>query len=100
MMTRTSSQTVTFLHSFKLSGVADALPAGRYLVETDEELLQAVSFPVYRRLSTLIRLPGRPGTMELSRVVDIDPAELASALVRDSQVQEYGAPIGSEDSAG
>jgi len=100
MMTRTSSQTVTFLHSFKLSGVEDAQPAGRYLVETDEELLQAVSFPVYRRLSTLIRLPGRPGTMELSRVVDIDPAELAAALARDSQAQESGAPTTSEDRAG
>src|SRR6185437_7384316 len=100
MMNRTSSRTVTFLHSFKLTGVADAQPAGRYLVETDEELLQGVSFPVYRRLSTLIRLPGRPGTMELSRVVDIDPAELASALARDSQVQECDAPTASEDRAG
>ena len=99
-MTRTRSQTVTFLHSFKLSGVADAQPAGHYLVETDEELLQAVSFPVYRRLSTLIRLPGRPGTMELSRVVDIDPAELAAALARDIQAQESGAPNSSEDRAG
>jgi hypothetical protein len=99
MTTRTSSQTVTFLHSFKLSGVADALPAGRYLVETDEELLQAVSFPAYRRLSTLIRLPGRPGTMELSRVVDIDPSELAAALARDIQAQESGAPDSSEDRA-
>jgi hypothetical protein len=38
--------------------------------------------------------------MELSRVVDIDPAELAAVLARDSQAQESGAPTTSEDRAG
>jgi hypothetical protein len=37
--------------------------------------------------------------MELSRVVDIDPAELAAALARDIQAQESGAPDSSEDRA-
>lgn len=88
MITRTGSETVTFMHPFRLSGVDEVQPAGRYLVETDEELLQTLSFPAYRRLSTFIHLAGRPNSSELARVVNIDPAELAAALARDAQAQE------------
>jgi len=88
MITRTRDETVTFLHPFKLSGADEVQPAGRYVVETDEELLQTLSFPAYRRLSTFIRLGGSPNSNELDRVVDIDPAELAGALARDAQAQE------------
>lgn len=92
MTVRTSSNTVTFLHPFKLSGVNDIQPAGRYVVETDEELLQTVSRTAYRRLSTFIRLPGRSGSTEWARIVDVEPTELAAVLVSDAQVQEV-APL-------
>lgn len=92
MASRTSSETITFRHPFKLSGADDVQPAGRYLVETDEELLQSSSLPVYRRLSTFIRLPGRSGSTELARIIDIDPAELLAALARDAQAQETAPP--------
>lgn len=88
MTMRTSSNIVTFLHPFKLSGADDVQPAGRYVVETDEELLQPLSRSAYRRLSTLIRLPGRSGSTERARIVDIDPTELAAVLVSDARVQE------------
>src|SRR5690348_11278725 len=88
MPDRTSSETVTFRHPFKLSGADDVQPAGRYIVETDEELLQTLSFPAYRRLSTVIRLPGRSNSMELARIINVDPAELSAALARDAQEQE------------
>ncbi len=88
MATRTSTETVTFRHPFRLSGVDDMQPAGPYLVETDEELLQTLSAPAYRRLATLIRLGGTPGSNELGRIVDIDPAELAAARARDARPQD------------
>jgi hypothetical protein len=94
MSTRTSDDTVTFLHPFRLSGVDELQPAGRYVVETDEEPLPTVSLPAYRRLSTFIHLAGRPDSNELARVVDVDPAELAAALARDAAVQDAApAPI-------
>jgi hypothetical protein len=85
--TRTSVETVTFRHAFTLSGAEEEQPAGRYLVETDEELLQSLSFPAYRRLATYIHLAGRPNSNETARVVDINPAELSSALARDGFAQ-------------
>jgi hypothetical protein len=66
-----------------LRGVIEEQPAGMYIVETDEEPIETASVPAYRRISTLIRLPGRPGSSVLGQVVDIDPAELAEALERD-----------------
>ena len=83
MTIRTTSRTVTFTRPFFLRGIVEEQPAGSYSVETDEELLATASVPAYRRVATLIRLPGRRGSTVLGQVVDIDPAELAAALDRD-----------------
>ena len=58
---RTTTRTVTFIHPFNLSGTDEAQPAGTYMVETDEELLQASSIPAYRRIATWIRLARTTG---------------------------------------
>jgi len=86
--TRTTNETITFKHPFKMSELDEVQPAGRYVVETNEELIQSLSFPVYRRLSTLIHLAGRPNSSELARVVDIDSAKLAAVRAIDAQAQE------------
>jgi len=52
MTTRTTKSTVTFTRPFSLSGFDGEQPAGSYSVETDEEMLDGVSFPAYRRLAT------------------------------------------------
>lgn len=83
MTIRTMTKTVTFRQPFRLDGFDEVLPAGAYCVETDEELLEGISFPVYRRILTLIHLhetPGRPG---VTRTWKIDPKELEAALERD-----------------
>lgn len=84
MTIRTTCRTVTFSRPFLLRGVVEEQPAGTYIVETDEEPLEAASVLAYRRISTLIRLPGRPGSSVLDQVVDTDPTELAEALERDA----------------
>jgi hypothetical protein len=84
MTIRTTSRTVTFAHPFFLKGIVEEQPAGSYVVETDEEQIETASVQAYRRISTLIRLPARPGSLVLGQVVDIDPAELAAALGRDA----------------
>ena len=54
MMTRTRDKTLTFGKPFLLKGVDRVLPAGDYRVATDEELIEGLSFPVYRRVATMI----------------------------------------------
>jgi hypothetical protein len=57
MIARTLSKTVVFSKPFLLKGVDRLLPAGDYRVVTDEELIEALSFPVYRRVSTVVFVP-------------------------------------------
>jgi hypothetical protein len=83
MTARTTSTTVTFVKPFKLSGMDGVQAAGSYRLESDEELLEDLSFPVYRRTATYIVLPGQPGSMILTQTIKIDPAELEIVLKRD-----------------
>jgi hypothetical protein len=57
MTIRTSNKAVKFARPFLLKGVDRVLPAGEYRVATDEELIQELSFPVYRRVATMIFVP-------------------------------------------
>ena len=44
MTLRTHRETLTFAHPFTLSGVEDVQAPGAYTVQTDEELLEGLSF--------------------------------------------------------
>jgi hypothetical protein len=83
MTTRSHSQTVVFNHPFELEGVDRILPAGDYRVVTDEELIEELSFPVYRRVATMIFLPGSGRQASSVEMVTIDPRDLEAAQDRD-----------------
>lgn len=83
MTTRTHYTTVTFRRPFALGGFDEVLPAGAYILETDEELLEGISFPAYRRILTLMHLHAEPGHPGVERLLTIDPKELDEALERD-----------------
>jgi hypothetical protein len=91
MTIRTSKKTVTFRRPFVLGGFDDVLPAGVYGVETDEELLEGISFAAYRRILTVIRLHPKPGQPGIARALTIDPNELDAALQRDRAPAEFPA---------
>jgi hypothetical protein len=71
MTTRTTTKTVTFAHPFLLKGIDRILPAGDYRVVTDEELIEGVSFPVYRRVSTMIFIPGQNASSVEMAAIDL-----------------------------
>jgi hypothetical protein len=85
MVTRTKRVTLTFQHPFALKSVDRLLTAGDYEVVTDEELIEDLSFPVYRRVATMIMLPTdvRRSSIEM---VTVDPADLAAAHKLDTAV--------------
>ena len=84
--TRTSKSSVTFQHPFALKGVGRELPAGTYEVVTDEELIEGLSFPAFRRVSTMIFVPALAHTNSSIEMHQIEPDELAAAKRRDAQV--------------
>jgi hypothetical protein len=83
-MFRSTQKTVVFTRPFFLVGAGTEQPAGSYIVETYEELLGSVSFPAYRRVSTVLYLHETPGDSRITGVATIDPDELEAALLRDS----------------
>ena len=81
MTTRTRRTETSFARPFLLKGVDRMLPPGTYEVVTDEELIEGLSFPVYRRLSTVIFVPGQfASSIEM---ITIDPADLVAAQAED-----------------
>ncbi len=87
MITRSRSKSVVFSHPFQLKGVDRILPPGDYRVVTDEELIQELSFPVYRRISTMILVPGQSYVSSME-MVTIDPRDLEAAQNRDSAIDQ------------
>ena len=83
MGTRTTEKTVTFSHPFLLKGVDRLLAAGDYRAVTDEELIEQLSFPVYRRVATMIFVPADSQNTSSVEMVSIDPRDLREAQDRD-----------------
>jgi hypothetical protein len=90
MIARSRSETVAFGRPFVLKGIDRVLPAGDYRVVTDEELIGETSFPVYRRVSTMIFVPGFSGLSSVE-MVTIDPLDLRDALARDGSPRDGSA---------
>lgn len=81
-MTRTKRRTLTFKRPFTLRSVERQLPAGAYELVTDEELMEGLSFPVYRRVASWIMAPAE-GSATATEMISIDPAEIAELYDRD-----------------
>jgi hypothetical protein len=90
MIARTSRETVAFSRPFLLEGIDRVLPAGKYEVVTDEELIEGLSFAAYRRVATMMMVP-TPTSVEMFA---IEPAALVAAQQRDSQPAAAPKPRG------
>lgn len=98
MPERTTRETVTFLHPFTLTSVDEPMEPGSYAIETVEEMLEGPSFVGFRRLSTEITIFHKSYGAAARQVIEIDPAELASALARD-KAQGEPSPLGKRGDA-
>jgi hypothetical protein len=88
MSIRTSGKTVTFNRPFSLKGVDRVLPAGDYRVLTDEELIEGLSFPAYRRVSTMIFVPTQFYQASSIELLTVDPLDLRAAQERDTAMHK------------
>ena len=84
MIARSLSKTVVFCRPFLLKGIDRTLPPGEYRVVTDEELIEGISFPVYRRVSTMIFVPAQSHGLSSVEMVTIDPDDLRAAQNQDA----------------
>lgn len=97
---RTKSTTVTFQLPFLVDGYDRELPAGDYQLATDEELVEGLSFPAYRRVATHLYIHPKPGITEM---LPVSWAEITAAQLRDEVAaktegsRKIGAPLSDEN---
>jgi hypothetical protein len=84
MTTRTSRAIVHFKRPFRLKGVDRLLSPGDYQVITDEELIEGLSFASFRRIATMIMVPGASPRTSSMEMVSVSPADLSEAQRRDA----------------
>ena len=80
--TRVTYRTVVFRRPFLLDEADGEQPPGAYTIETEEELLESVSFPAYRRISMTMHCHAPGG---ITRFVTVDAAVLDAALAQDGR---------------
>jgi hypothetical protein len=87
MTTRSRRETVHFKRPFRIRGVDRLLPAGAYEVVTDEEMIEGLSFPCFRRVATMIMVPGASlniSSMEMISISSVDLSDGARCEYRTS----------------
>lgn len=84
MTTRSRRETVIFQHPFRIKGVEHELSPGAYEVVTDEELIEGLSFPCYRRVATMIMVPAAPPYGSATEMVAISSLDLSDAQRNDA----------------
>jgi hypothetical protein len=83
MNTRIRHDMMVFERAFALKGHAGLQPPGTYAVETEEKLLDGVSFVVWRRISTTTTLrQALPGAV--IQTLTVEPQGLAAAQAADA----------------
>lgn len=82
MANRFHSEEVVFRRPFRLKGAAQAEPAGTYLVETEEELIEGLSFPAWHRVATTLSRQVPAGATR--QVIPVAAKELAELQARDA----------------
>ena len=87
MTTRSRRETIHFKHPFRLKGIDRLLSAGAYEVITDEEMIEGLSFPCFRRVATMIMVPG-----EAPRTSSVEMISISSVDLSDAQRIDASAP--------
>ena len=87
MTTRSQRETITFRHPFRIKGIDRLLPAGGYEVITDEEMIEGLSFAVFRRVATMIMVPAEAPRSSMMEMISISSIDLS-----DAQRIDAGAP--------
>jgi hypothetical protein len=84
MTTRSRRETVHFRHPFQIKGIDRVLSAGAYEVITDEEMIEGLSFPCFRRVATMIMVPGAAPRHSSMEMISISAVDLSDAQRDDA----------------
>lgn len=84
MTTRSRREIVHFKHPFRINGIDRLLSPGAYEVITDEEMIEGLSFASFRRVATMIMVPGVAPRNSSMEMISISPVDLSDAQRLDA----------------
>lgn len=76
-----------FRHPVSIKGIDRPLAAGAYEVLTDEEMIEGLSFPCFRRIATMIMVPAASSHGSSMEMIAITSFDLAEAQRVDAEAQ-------------
>jgi len=88
MTLRSRRETVHFKHPFRIKGIDRLLSAGAYEVITDEEMIEGLSFPCFRRIATMIMVPGAAPRHSSVEMISIGSLDLSDAQRNDASTPD------------
>ena len=86
MTTRSRRETVHFKRPFWIKGIDRLLPPGGYEVITDEEMIEGLSFASFRRIATMIMVPGAVPRTSME-MISISAVDLLDAQREDASAR-------------
>ena len=75
--------TVTFGWPFRLGEFGEQFSIGHHPTETDEELMEGMSFPAYQRTETMMQLMLDPQSARVAEIATVDPQQFEEALTME-----------------
>jgi hypothetical protein len=84
MTTRSRREIVHFRHPFRIKGIDRELAPGAYEIVTDEEMIEGLSFPCFRRVATMIMVPAAAPHRSSMEMISISSVDLAAAQSIDA----------------
>tara|TARA_B110000977_G_C10797133_1_gene384839 strand:+ start:338 stop:610 length:273 start_codon:yes stop_codon:yes gene_type:complete len=87
MRERKSETRIDFAHSFVIKSHNETFPAGSYVLESYDELIDGISFIAYRTLQTFMRISTAKNGVVTQRILEVDRAEIDAALLADTKAK-------------
>lgn len=85
MLEKTSERLIEFRHPFQIGALVTPLEAGTYRMTVEEELIEGLSFPAYRTVSSHLEIPAIGHALGRSQYLQVTVEEIDTALQQDAE---------------
>ncbi|MEW9616746.1 hypothetical protein AB3G45_23345 [Shinella sp. S4-D37] len=82
---RTTETEITFTQPFQLDALVEAQEAGTYRLLVDEELIEGLSFPAYKRVAAHLEIPPISAATGKRQYLQVSYDEIYRALALDAK---------------